>query len=141
MLIDASVIGHTGEACSFEIEKGAIRKFAEAIGDTNPLFTDESFAQSKGYKSIVAPPTFPTTFRVPLPDVHFELSRVLHGEQSYNYDRPIVAGDILLCSSRVVDVYVRQGSLGNMTFLVTEISGEDETGKPVFTGQSTIILR
>ncbi|WAH37483.1 MaoC family dehydratase N-terminal domain-containing protein [Alicyclobacillus dauci] len=141
MLIDQTVVGRTGEARVVEVEKGAIRKFAEAIGDSHPLYHDESFAKSSGYQSIVAPPTFPTTFRVPLPDVQFELSRVLHGEQEYEYTRPIVAGDTLRCSNRVVDVYERQGSLGSMTFLVTEMTGEDLDGNPVFTGRSTIILR
>ncbi|GMA63758.1 MaoC family dehydratase N-terminal domain-containing protein [Alicyclobacillus fastidiosus] len=141
MLIDKNVIGRTGEARAIEIEKGAIRKFVEAIGDKNPLYCDEAYAQANGYASLVAPPTFPTTFRLPLPDVHFELSRVLHGEQEYTYERPIVAGDVLRCSSRVADVYERSGKLGNMTFLVTEIIGEDVGGHLVFSGRSTIILR
>lgn len=141
MQIDRSVIGRTGESRPIEVEKGAIRKFAEAIGDLNPIYLDEAAAQAAGYQSLVAPPTFPTTFRVPLPDVHFELSRVLHGEQEYAYERPIVAGDVLFCKSRVVDVYERTGSLGEMTFLVTEIAGEDADGAAVFTGKSTIILR
>ena len=28
-----------------EVEKGAIRKFAEAIGDPNPLYHDEAYAK------------------------------------------------------------------------------------------------
>ncbi|MFC7441088.1 MaoC family dehydratase N-terminal domain-containing protein [Laceyella putida] len=141
MIIDRSVIGSTSEVKVFEVEKGAIRAFAHAIGDDNPLYTDEAFAKEHGYASLVAPPTFPTTFRVPIPNVKFELSRVLHGEQEYSYERPIVAGDILRCVNRVVDVYERQGKLGTMTFLVTEIRGEDLDGKLVFCGKSTAILR
>lgn len=141
MKINREVIGRTGESRPIEVEKGAIRKFAEAIGDLNPLYLDEAFAQTQGYQSVVAPPTFPTTFRVPLPDVHFELSRVLHGEQEYEYTRPIVAGDVLHCKSEVLDVYERSGSLGEMTFFVTKITGDDSNGRPVFTGKSTIIVR
>ncbi|SEN42786.1 MaoC family dehydratase N-terminal domain-containing protein [Lihuaxuella thermophila] len=141
MLIDRSVIGSTSETRVFEVEKGAIRAFAHAIGDENPLYTDEDFARQHGYKSIVAPPTFPTTFRIPIPNLTFELSRVLHGEQEYSYNRPIVAGDVLRCENKVIDVYERTGKLGAMTFLVTEMRGWDLEGNPVFRGKSTAILR
>ena len=35
------VIGVESEAITYDVEKGAIRKFAEAIGDDNPLYVDE----------------------------------------------------------------------------------------------------
>jgi hypothetical protein len=79
---------------------------------------------------------------VPNKNVRFELSRVLHGEQEYSYVRPIVAGDVLRCVSRVADVYEKEGKQGGaMTFLVSEVRGEDEEGQLVFTGRSTVILR
>ncbi|QRG68761.1 MaoC family dehydratase N-terminal domain-containing protein [Brevibacillus choshinensis] len=140
MVLDRSVIGTTSESKVIEIEKGAIRTFANAIGDPNPLYTDEEFAKKHGFASLVAPPTFPTTFRVPNPNLQIKAARVLHGEQEYSYVRPIVAGESLRCSSKVVDVYERAGKLGAMTFLVTEIRGEDLDGNLVFTGRSTIIL-
>lgn len=141
MLIDKSVIGTISGVHEFEVEKGAIRAFAAAIGDDNPLYRDESYAWKAGYRSIVAPPTFPITFRMPNPNVKFPLARVLHGEQRYTYQRPIVAGDVLRCVSRVVDVYERTGRLGEMTFLVSEVEGEDRDGQVVFRGRSTIIVR
>lgn len=130
MAIDRSLIGKESAEEVFEVEKGAIRKFAEAIGDPTPPFEWE-----------IAPPTFPTTFRMGIPGVRLELSRVLHGEQEYSYRRPIRAGDRLRCKTRVVDVYEREGRLGKMTFLVTEMEGRDEDGQLVFTGRSTIIVR
>jgi acyl dehydratase len=142
MQIDPAVIGSTSEAVLMEVEKGAIRAFAHAIGDDNPLFTDEAYAREQGYSSLVAPPTFPTTFRVPIPQVKLELSRVLHGGQEYSYARPIVAGDVLRCVNQVLDVYEREGQKGGkMTFLVTRVQGEDLDGQLVFTSTSTIILR
>lgn len=139
MLLDPQHIGATSAPHDYEVEKGAIRRFAEAIGDDNPLSTDEAFAKQQGYAGLVAPPTFPATFRVPLP-VTFEISHVLHGEQEYSYTRPIVAGETIRCVAKIVDIYEKQGSFGAMTFLVTEISGEDMDGKPVFTGKSVSIL-
>jgi len=130
MTIDRSVIGLESDEVIFEVEKGAIRKFADALGDTTPAYT----------RGEIAPPTFPTTFRLSIPGLSLELSRVLHGEQEYKFERPIRAGDRLRCKSRVVDVYEREGRLGRMTFLVTEIEGRDERGQLVFTGRSTAII-
>ncbi|WP_342514695.1 MaoC family dehydratase N-terminal domain-containing protein [Sporosarcina sp. FSL K6-1522] len=141
MLVDPSIIGSTSESKIFEIEKGAIRNFAVAIGDDNPLYTDEAFAKECGYRSIVAPPTFPTTIRVTNPKVQFEPSRVLHGGMEYLYERPIVAGDILRCFSSVTEVYEREGKMGKMTFLVQETRGEDLEGNLVYRGKNTLIVR
>ncbi len=124
-------MGATSEAVLFEVERGAIRKFAEALGDPAPAFASGE----------IAPPTFPTTFRVAIPGVSVELARVLHGAEEYRYERPIRAGDRLRCRSRVVEVYEREGRLGHMTFLVTETEGVDESGAPVFTARHTAILR
>lgn len=57
-MIDQTVIGSKTETFEFEVEKGAIRAFASAIGDDNPLYFDESYAQALGYASIVAPQHF-----------------------------------------------------------------------------------
>src|SRR5579884_2535262 len=110
MSIDQSLVGMTSEVQEFVVERGAIRRFAEAVGDTNPLYLNESHAKACGYASVIAPPTFPTTFRVPLP-VEIDMSHVLHGEQEYAYTRPIVAGETIRCRAQIVKVYEREGSL------------------------------
>jgi acyl dehydratase len=140
MLIDPALIGTTSGPVEFDVEKGAIRRFAEAIGDENPLFLDSAYARAHGYANVLAPPTFPTTFRLPFP-VRFEASRTLHGEQQFTYTRPLVAGETVRCASRLVDVYEKHGSLGAMTFIITETTGEDLEGNPVFMGRSVGILR
>jgi len=129
--IDRSLIGLESAEVVFEVERGAIRKFAEALGDPTPAFM----------RGDLAPPTFPTTFRVPIPGLSIELSRVLHGAEEFRYERPIRAGDRLRCRNRVSDVYERQGRLGHMTFLVTKTEGRDESGGLVFIARHTTILR
>lgn len=139
MPIDKSIVGQASAPQDFIVERGAIRRFAEAIGDTNPLFVDAAYTQSRGFADVIAPPTFPTTFRLALP-VTIDLSHVLHGKQEYTYQRPIVAGETLRCTNTITQVYERDGSLGTMTFVVVEVSGTDPQGAPVFTGTSTIII-
>ena len=51
-------IGVESEPVTHEVEKGAIRKFAEALGDANPLFNDEEAARKTRYGGMIASPTF-----------------------------------------------------------------------------------
>ena len=51
-------IGVESEPVTHEVEKGAIIKFAQAIGDDNPLFIDEEAARQTRYGGLIAPPTF-----------------------------------------------------------------------------------
>ena len=129
--LTSDIIGRESEAMLFEVERGAIRKFAEAVQDQTPACL----------RGDVAPPTFPTTFRMTIPGLTFDLARVLHGAQEYRYERPLRAGDRVRCRVRVADVYQRKGRLGEMTFLILAMDGADESGNPIFTGTTTAILR
>jgi hydroxyacyl-ACP dehydratase HTD2-like protein with hotdog domain len=130
-LIDPSLIGTTSEPETFEVERGAIRKFAEAIDDPNPVYRDGS----------IAPPTFPTTFRPRLPGLNLPPARILHGGEEYVYERPIRAGDRITCVRRIVDTYVKKGGSGTLNFLITEQEGRDPDGNLVYRGRSTVIVR
>ena len=129
--LSRDLIGRESEEVLFEVERGAIRKFAEAVQEQTP----------ECLRGEVAPPTFPTTFRMTIPGLTFDLARVLHGAQEYRYERPLRAGDRVRCRLRVADIYQRQGRLGEMTFLILALEGRDESGSAVFTGSTTAILR
>ena len=51
-------IGMQSETRVVEVERGAIRRFAEAIGDPNPLFNDEAAARKTRFGGMIAPPIF-----------------------------------------------------------------------------------
>jgi acyl dehydratase len=129
--LSSDLIGRESEMVLFEVERGAIRKFAEAVQDQTPACV----------RGDIAPPSFPTTFRMTIPGLTFDLARVLHGAQEYRYQRPLRAGDRLRCQMRVANIYRRHGSLGEMTFLTLAMEGLDESGSPVFTATTTAILR
>ena len=57
-MIDKSLIGRESEPFVAEVEKNAIRRFAEAIGDPNPIYAEEEAARAAGFPTLVAPPTF-----------------------------------------------------------------------------------
>ncbi len=144
MDLDQSLIGLTGPQYVFEVEKRHIRQFAEAIGDSNPLYVDEEYAKSTIYGGIIAPPSFPVAIGadsgqgVELP---LDYSRMLHGEQEFIYHRPIRAGDRLSCQMKVTDVYEKEGKNGPMQFLVMDTEMKDQEGELVVISRTNIIYR
>jgi len=56
MMLDTSKIGHEFPSFTAEVEKGRLKFFAKAIGETNPIYTDEAAALEAGYRALPAPP-------------------------------------------------------------------------------------
>lgn len=140
---DKSVVGVDSEPATDEVDKSAIRKFAAAIDDDNPIYDDEEYCKSKGFDSLVAPPTFLTTFRASeVPDIKLQFGKVgLHGGQSYEFFKPIKAGDKITYSNRVAEVFERDGRSGKMVFMVTETTYTNQNGETVAVARSTGIRR
>lgn len=135
-------VGKESAPVKNEVEKGAIRKFAEAIGDPNPLYHDEAYAQTTRHGRIIAPPTFCRTFDYgTIPGFSLKTDGLIHGEQQFEYFRPVYAGDVIYCSTKLADVYEKKGKLGKMIFLLYEQKGVDEAGETVFIARSNVIYR
>ncbi|MFG1465147.1 MaoC family dehydratase N-terminal domain-containing protein [Xanthobacter sp. DSM 24535] len=142
--IDRSLIGTAIGPFTVEIEKGAIRKFARAIGDDNPLYHDEAHALSLGYAGLLAPPTFPICFR-PAEEAPWaaplDRRRILAGEVWFDYERPVVSGMRLACTFVFVGVDEKPGSKGKMELIRQELRCCDPTGALVLTSGRTTIYR
>jgi acyl dehydratase len=143
-MLDKSLIGRESETVVHEVEKGAIRRFVEALGDANPIYVDEQAARVAGYPTLVAPPTFPAVLTV---NERFRHSldlgtrSFLHGEQQIELGRPILAGDRITVKTRVADVQERAGASGPMDILVLEDEGRDAQGALVFRTREVLVLR
>jgi len=142
--IDRSLIGTWSEPFVVDVEKGAIRKFAEAIGDPNPLYFDERFARQHGYPGLLAPPTFPISFRPPFEpswSIALDRRRILAGEMRFRYVRSIVAGMRIECRLHFTGVDEKQGRKGTMELLRQEMVGNEVGGAPLFTHFRTTVYR
>ena len=140
---DRSVLGVESAPMRYDVEKGAIRKFAAAIGDDDPIYHDEQAAQAAGFKTIVAPPTFLCTFRAQeLPDLKITFGRVrLNGGNAYEYYKPVYAGDTITVTAKYADVTERTGRTGSMVFVFTDLTFTNQHGEVVATGRNTGIMR
>lgn len=134
-------IGKRSEKVKNMIERGAVRKFAEAIGDTAPIYLDEKAGADSRYKRNIAPPTFPVTFEAgTIEELKLPSKGLIHGEQIYHYTRPLFVGEDIYCCMEVKDYYEKSGSFGDMGFLVLTKYGEDADGKLLFTEERIVII-
>jgi acyl dehydratase len=132
--IDLSLVGSLSAPFVVEVERGAIRRFAEAVGDPSPLYRDAAAARDAGFDDIPAPPTFPTAFRPeeePAWTRDLDRRRILAGETSFTYERPVVAGMRLECRVRFVAVDVKKSTRGDMQAIRQQIEARllDANGK------------
>lgn len=131
---------------STEVEKGRLRFFAKAIGETNPTYFDEQAAQEAGYSSLPAPPTYTFCLQLDAPrpfgfleDLGVDMSRVLHGEQSFTYHAPICAGDRITLETRISDVYEKKG--GALEFIVLDTTCRNQSGVLVAEQRTLLVVR
>lgn len=129
------------------VERGKIKELADAIGDENPIYHDQKFASESTFGGIIAPPIFTVSkeFWRKGPAV-WEIAGLnprirLHGEEEYEYFKPIVAGDALTCHSKIVDAYEKSGKRGGkMVFLVHEYIFYNQKGEKAVTSKRTTII-
>ena len=135
--INRNVVGKEYPPFVVTVERGKIKEFARAIGDLNPFYLDDRVGAASEWGDIIAPPTFPTTFRDEgaseafFRDLGIDISRVLHGEQEFEMARPIQPGHTYLCRSRIVDIYEKTGRSGPMAFVVRETAIADRQNEIV----------
>ena len=145
-MIDKSIIGKEYPPFTAEVEKRWVRSFAEAVGDPDPVYFDESAAKAAGYRSLPAPPTFDfamimdrnQSFMI-LDELGIDKRRAMHGEQSFVYHADLCAGDVITGRQKVLDVYDKKN--GALEFLVTETQLQNQRGEHVCDLRTTVVVR
>ena len=139
MAIDGSVhIGVVSEPRVVEIEKGFLKFFARATGETDPVYFDEDAAHAAGYPALPAPPTYLFSLALSVPAKRGDLfdtkngigvdqMRILHGEQGFTYHRPVHAGDRLTLTTTTSDIYAKKG--GALEFIVQDTQAVNHAGE------------
>ena len=146
LMVDLSKKGLTFEPHNVTVEAAQLRFFARAIGETDLVYTDEAAAKAAGYAALPVPPTFLFSLESMradpldwLVDVGLELSKILHGEQSFTYHCVPVAGDTLTFTSRITDVFSKKN--GALDFVVRETRVTDAASRHVADLKAIIVQR
>ncbi len=149
-----ALIGRAGEPVVLEVERGAIKRFCGAVGDDNPIFTDAAYAEHGPHGEIICPPGFfgwpakvsPVFSAGPTQMVLAEFAKsgfpgLLDGGVDYELLLPIRAGDVLVSSARVADIYEREGRAGKSLFGIFETTYTNQNGDIVARARTTMIGR
>ncbi|XRQ06234.1 MaoC family dehydratase N-terminal domain-containing protein [Actinomadura welshii] len=126
----------------YEVSRVKIREFADAIGDRNPLYRDQEAAKAAGYPDVIAPPTFPIVVSLGNPaladpELNLNYAMVVHGEQRFEYTRPVRAGDVVTCTSTVTEIR----SIGSNEKMVVETDIKTVEGELICKTYNTIVER
>ena len=145
-------VGKASQVRVFEVEKGSIRRYADSVGETNPLYRNEEHARASSYGGIIAPPGFfgwparPAGGATLMDESYLGLmaaltergySRVLDGGIEYDFFTPIRAGDTLAASIVIKDIRERSGT----AFVRTETTYVNQNGDTVAVTLQTVIHR
>jgi acyl dehydratase len=132
------MIGRVLSTGSATVTAEHVAGFAAALGDTNPEY------------ATVAPPTYPIAFMTQamsggmdtFSELGLNFMTLVHGEQEFEYVRPVKIGETLTVTGRIADIYEKKNSAGaTLDFVVLETEGKDPAGKPVFYSRNVLISK
>ncbi|MBL0086444.1 MAG: MaoC family dehydratase N-terminal domain-containing protein [Ideonella sp.] len=146
MSLNRAMVGHCAPEFTLPVEASRLRLFAKAIGETDPIYTEESAARAAGHPALPVPPTYLFCLESESPHANglraqlgVDYTRLLHGEQRFRYHRMCFAGDTLTFRQRIADIYDKKG--GALEFAVRETEVRNQRGEPVATLTNTLVQR
>lgn len=126
-MLNPENVGRKSEQREILVEHGQLKLFAKAVGETNPIYFDQSAAKAAGHRDILAPPTFGNCLKLLAPSTELsyeslgiDYKKLLHAEEKIESFQPIYAGDILTLETEVIDMYEKKG--GALQFLIMRTS-------------------
>jgi len=145
-MIDKKWIGHELPAAEMVVERGRLLFFAKAIGETNPVYTDSEAAKAAGHADLLAPPTFLFSAELDgggvealLTQLELPIAKILHGEQSFTYVKPVCAGETVKISAKITDIYDKKN--GALEFVVKTSEARNQKGEAVAEMRTVIVVR
>lgn len=138
-----------------ELGRAAIRYFALAIGDENPLYVDAEYARANGYPDVIAPPTLicetnqfvpgprdgegylTQIFVLPVPN-----TRQIRGGNEYEFFRPVLPSDRVTIRWRLAEIAERTTSHGAAMLVVkAEATYTNQDGDLLARNVETVIYQ
>lgn len=142
-MVDKSIIGKEFKPFSYRVEKNKIMEFCQALGDNNPIFTDENVAKDAGHPDTPVPLTFQTSFVFwgfpelwqSMEEAGIDIGKLLHLKEEYSYIKPVYPGITVTGQMKIVDV--KTGKMNTVTF---QTDFKDESGDILIEAKMTIVI-
>ena len=143
-------IGRSMDPIIYRVEEGSIQRYADAMCDPNPLFSDIGYANKSRWGKLICPPGFfgwPAKLGydpLALPNKLIEAGAPpngLDGGIELEFFEPIGAGDILTCVTSVADFSERSSKAGKMLIATVLIKYLNQNGDLVAEVRLTWLYR
>lgn len=145
-MIDKKFIGYQLKPSVLTVDRTRLQFFAKAIGEKDPVYVDLAAAKAAGYADVPAPPTFLFAAELDsgandqlLADLDIPLAKLLHGEQSFRYLKPVCAGDTVTVQSTITDIYDKKG--GKLEFAVKDSKVTNQRAELVAELRTVLVVR
>jgi acyl dehydratase len=145
-MIDRKFIGYQLKPSVLTVDRTRLQFFAKAIGEKDPVYVDPAAARAAGYADVPAPPTFLFAAELDsgandqlLADLDIPLAKLLHGEQSFRYLKPVCAGDTVTVQSTITDIYDKKG--GKLEFAVKDSRVTNQREELVAELRTVLVVR
>jgi acyl dehydratase len=140
----SEAIDKSYEPFEYEVGREKIREYANAVGETNPVYFDRDAAQDAGFRDVVAPPMFAVVYSAgsvgpPIfdPEIGIDFMRMVHGGQEFVWGEPVCSGDTITTTTTFKDFSEKDGR----KFYVFESLSKNQDGAEVVRGTWTNIVR
>ncbi len=158
MPIDPRFVGREYGPYVYRVGLEKIREFAVAISSAplpyelakqspeslRPVYHDEAAGRASRHGSVVAPPTFCVTFamapflRAVLdPELGVNVAMLLHGEQEFEFHRPVCPDDVITTVGKIEKIYDK----ASKDFLVVATDSKNQRNEPVVRAVWTAVIR
>ena len=144
MPVEDKAVGKEWGPETFEVEADRIRQYAEAVGETNDVYSDAEAAKAAGFRDLVAPPMFCVVYSAPAmgpaildPEVGINFAAMVHGGQVFEWGEPVCAGDEITSTATCKEIYERDGK----GFYVFETVSTNQDGAETVRATWTNIVR
>lgn len=143
-MIDHKFIGKEYPPTEYEIGREKMREYARAVGDENPFYFEKEVGGKSESGDNIAPPVFAAVYNLMGcarmffdPELALNMAMLVHGEQDFEFKKPVKPGDVLTTSGKIVDIAEK----GNNDVVVYEARSVNQDGELVTIGRATFVIR
>ena len=134
------------DAVTAEVTAKDAQRYAQAVGDLNPVYFDEAAARAAGYGGLAVPPTFVQYALVqgrPLAEtrtdglfqgdvpIRLAVERTMFGGEEWDFVIPVLVGDRITAETRLAALDQKEGSKGPFVRITRETTYTDQAGTVV----------
>jgi acyl dehydratase len=152
---EAMALVGTTETGAFQVSRHDFQRWAEAVGDRNPLYFDVEYARAHGHPDVVMPPLFLSRALGVLRDlgtlrpdgipwsIDDELGalppRRMAGGEEWSFARHVYPGEAISWQRQLVDLTEKKGRLGTFVLITWRTTYTTDDGAVVAVNTATLL--